>query len=197
MNSAKSIFIHSSSIVEKGAKIGEGSKIWHWSHISSGAIIGKDCTFGQNVYVAKKVTIGNNVKVQNNVSIYDNVYIEDNVFCGPSMVFTNVLNPRSEVVRKEEYKDTIVRKGVTIGANATIICGVELGKYSFIGAGALINKDTLPFSLVVGNPGKQIGWMSIYGERIKLPLIGEGSWVCPIQGITYQLEGQILKVKKL
>tara|TARA_A100001035_G_scaffold261555_1_gene240632 strand:- start:40 stop:633 length:594 start_codon:yes stop_codon:yes gene_type:complete len=197
LNSAKSIFIHSSSIVEKGAKIGEGSKIWHWSHISSGAIIGKDCTFGQNVYVAKKVTIGNNVKVQNNVSIYDNVYIEDNVFCGPSMVFTNVLNPRSEVVRKEEYKDTIVRKGVTIGANATIICGVELGKYSFIGAGALINKDTLPFSLVVGNPGKQIGWMSIYGERIKLPLIGEGSWVCPIQGITYQLEGQILKVKKL
>ena len=189
----KNVFVHDTSIVDEGAELGDGSKIWHFSHISSGAKIGKSCKFGQNVFVGNKVLIGNNVKVQNNVSIYDNVIIEDDVFLGPSMVFTNVYNPRSEVDRKNQYKTTIVRKGSSIGANATIVCGIEIGQYSFIGAGAVVNKNVKPYALIVGVPGKQIGWMSAFGERIKLPLYGEGEWVCNSTKDKYFLLGSTIK----
>lgn len=172
-------FKHETAIVDEGAQIGSGSRVWHWFHIYAGAVIGEKCSFGQNVFVGNKVTIGNNVKIQNNVSVYDNVFIEDDVFCGPSMVFTNVYNPRSAVVRKDEYLDTRVRKGVTIGANATIVCGVELGEHCFIAAGAVVNKDVKPFALMAGVPAKQIGWMSRFGEQITLPLEGDGQWDCP------------------
>ena len=189
----KNVFVHDTSIVDEGAELGDGSKIWHFSHISSGAKIGKSCKFGQNVFVGNKVLIGNNVKVQNNVSIYDNVIIEDDVFLGPSMVFTNVYNPRSEVDRKNQYKTTTVRKGSTIGANATIVCGIEIGQYSFIGAGAVVNKNIKAHALIVGGPGKQIGWMSAFGERIKLPLYGEGEWVCNSTKDKYFLLGSTIK----
>nr|BFD59356.1 O-antigen biosynthesis protein WlbB [Bdellovibrio sp. CKG001] len=187
---------HETAIVDAGAEIGEGTRIWHWVHICSKSKIGKGCSFGQNVFVGNNVTIGNNVKVQNNVSVYDNVHLEDDVFCGPSMVFTNVYNPRSAVTRKDEYRDTIVKKGATIGANATIVCGVTLGEYCFIGAGAVVNKDVKPFALMAGVPARQIGWMSRFGERMELPLQGSGAWKCPHTGDEYVLtNGQIdLKV---
>jgi len=185
----KSLQIHPTSIIDEGANIGENTKIWHWTHVSSGAEIGKNCSLGQNVFIGNKVKIGNNTKIQNNVSIFDNVVIEKNVFCGPSMVFTNVYNPRSEISRKNEYKATIIKEGVTMGANCTIICGITIGKYAFIGAGAVINRNVKDFALMVGVPAKQIGWMSTYGERIKLPLIGEGFWKCKITGEKYQLKG--------
>ena len=158
--------IHETAIIDEGAEIGKDSKIWHWVHISRGAKIGEGCSFGQNVYVGSNVRIGKNVKVQNNVSIYDNVFLDDNVFCGPSMVFTNVYNPRSEINRKNEYKNTLVEKGVTFGANSTIICGVVIGNYSFIGAGSIITKNVPNYALVVGNPGKIIGWVGESGERL-------------------------------
>lgn len=158
---------HESAIVDDGAQIGEGTRIWHWAHISSGAQIGKQCSLGQNVYVSNKVQIGNNVKIQNNVSVYDNVTLEDDVFCGPSMVFTNVYNPRSAISRKEEYRTTHVKKGATLGANCTIVCGVTIGEYAFIGAGAVINRDVPPYALMVGVPARQIGWMSRFGEQLK------------------------------
>ena len=180
--------IHETAIVEEGTTIGRNCKVWHWTHISKGAVIGDSCVFGQNVFIGNKVKIGNNVKIQNNVSVYDNVTLESDVFCGPSMVFTNVYNPRANISRKEEYKDTIIRKGVTLGANCTIICGVEIGKHAFIGAGTLINKNVKPFALITGLPGKQIGWMSEYGERINLPLTGSGSWTCEKTGIKYTLK---------
>ncbi|MBI96906.1 N-acetyltransferase [bacterium] len=170
--------IHPTAIIDKGAKIGEDTKIWHWTHVCRGATIGKKCSLGQNVFVGNEVVIGDNVKVQNNVSIYDNVILEDDVFCGPSMVFTNVYNPRSSISRKTEYKHTLVKRGVTFGANSTVICGLTIDHDAFIGAGALINKNVKAFSLMVGVPAKQIGWMSRYGERIKLPLKGEGEWLC-------------------
>jgi UDP-2-acetamido-3-amino-2,3-dideoxy-glucuronate N-acetyltransferase len=160
------MYIHPTSIAEEGAKIGDGTKIWHFSHIMPTAVIGKNCNIGQNVFIADGVIIGDNVKIQNNVSLYSGVSIEDDVFLGPSCVFTNVLNPRSAVNRKDEFKKTVIRKGVTIGANATIICGTELGKYCFIGAGAVITKSIPEYALVVGNPSKQIGWMSEYGHRL-------------------------------
>ena len=187
---------HETAIVDEGAVIGAGTRVWHWVHISAGAKIGEKCSFGQNVYVGNKVVIGNNVKVQNNVSVYDNVYLEDGVFCGPSMVFTNVYNPRSDVTRKDEYRDTVVKKGATIGANATIVCGVTIGEYAFIGAGAVINKDVKPFALMAGVPAKQIGWMSRYGERIPLPLEGRGEWVCPNTQEKYILSGHNLTSEK-
>lgn len=165
------MYIDKTAIVEEGSKIGDGTSVWHWSHICKGAIIGKNCSFGQNVYVANDVEIGDNVKVQNNVSIYDSVKLEDDVFCGPSMVFTNVINPRASVNRKKEYKTTLVRKGASIGANATIICGVEIGKYAFVGAGALVNKDVEPFEMVAGVPARRIGWVDKLGNRTdKSPL---------------------------
>tara|TARA_Y100000022_G_scaffold120606_1_gene104297 strand:- start:8346 stop:8924 length:579 start_codon:yes stop_codon:yes gene_type:complete len=170
---------HPSSIIDSGAKIGKDTMIWHFSHVCAGAKIGKNVSIGQNVYIGNNVTIGDFCKIQNNISIYDNVKLEDYVFCGPSMVFTNVYNPRSKISRKNEYRDTIVKKGATIGANATIVCGVTIGEFAFIGAGTLINKNVKDYALVVGNPGKHIGWMSEYGERISLPLSGKGEYTCP------------------
>lgn len=184
---------HETAIVDNGAQIGGGCRIWHWVHISAGAKIGEKCSFGQNVFVGNRVVIGNNVKVQNNVSIYDNVTIEDDVFCGPSMVFTNVYNPRSAIIRKDEYRDTLVKKGASIGANATIVCGVTIGEFAFVGAGAVVNKDVKPFALMVGVPAKQIGWMSKFGEQIPLPVKGNSeSWICPHTGEKYQvIDGMI------
>lgn len=180
---------HPSAIVDSGAQVGKSTRIWHWVHVSAGAKIGEACSLGQNVYVGNRVVIGNNVKIQNNVSIYDNVYLEDDVFCGPSMVFTNVINPRSAVNRKAEYLDTMIRRGATLGANCTIVCGVTVGEYAFVGAGAVITKDVPAFALVVGVPGKQIGWMSRFGERIDLPLKGGGTFTCPHTADTYTLDG--------
>ncbi len=170
--------VHETALVDAGASIGAGSRIWHWVHVSAGAVIGNDCSLGQNVFVGNKVKIGNNVKIQNNVSVYDEVTLEDDVFCGPSMVFTNVYNPRSAVPRKDEYRKTLVKQGATLGANCTIVCGVTIGKYAFIGAGTVVNKDVPDYALVVGVPGKQIGWMSEHGERLDLPLQGERSIHC-------------------
>lgn len=190
---------HETAIVDAGAEIGAGCRIWHWVHICGKAKIGKNCSFGQNVFVGNNVTIGNNVKVQNNVSVYDNVHLEDDVFCGPSMVFTNVYNPRSAVTRKDEYRNTLVKKGATIGANATIICGVTLGENCFIGAGAVINKDVKPYSLMVGVPAKQIGWMSRFGEQIDLPVKTNDSklmqWICPHTDDVYELSDAKLSVR--
>lgn len=188
-----SYFKHDTAIVDEGAQIGEGSRIWHWVHVCSKAIIGKACSLGQNVFVGNDVTIGDNVKIQNNVSVYDKVILEDDVFCGPSMVFTNVYNPRSAIVRKEEYRKTIVRQGATLGANCTIICGIEIGKYAFVGAGAVLNKNVKDYALVVGVPAKQIGWMSAYGEQMNLPLEGSGEWICARTNERYILENGMVR----
>ena len=182
-------FIHETAIVDEGASIGEDSRVWHWVHVCGGASIGRGCSLGQNVFVGNAVTIGDNVKIQNNVSVYDNVTLEDDVFCGPSMVFTNVYNPRSAVSRKSEYRDTLVRQGATLGANCTVVCGVNIGRYAFIGAGALVNKDVSDYALMVGVPARQIGWMSEYGEQLDLPLRGEQETVCPHSNLCYQLNG--------
>lgn len=184
------VTIHPSAIVDDGAQIGDGSRVWHFAHICAGARIGEGCSFGQNVFVGNDVTIGNNVKVQNNVSVYDAVHLEDDVFCGPSMVFTNVYNPRSAVKRKSEYRRTLVRIGATLGANSTIVCGTTVGRYAFVGAGAVVNRDVPDFALVVGVPARQVGWMSRFGERIELPLQGEGETVCPHTGDRYRLQGE-------
>lgn len=182
------VSIHPSAIVDEGAVIGAGSRVWHFTHVCSGAKIGKNCSFGQNVFVGSDVVIGNNVKVQNNVSIYDAVRLEDDVFCGPSMVFTNVYNPRSAIVRKSEYRITHVKKGATLGANATIICGVTIGEYSFVAAGAVITRDVKPYALMAGVPARQIGWISEHGNRLDLPLVGDGQSVCQETGFIYTLE---------
>jgi UDP-2-acetamido-3-amino-2,3-dideoxy-glucuronate N-acetyltransferase len=186
--------IHPSAIVDTGAQIGEGTRVWHWVHISGGARIGRNCTFGQNVFVANRVVIGNNVKIQNNVSVYDEVTLEDDVFCGPSMVFTNVYNPRSAFSRKDEYRKTLVKRGASLGANSTIVCGVTIGEHAFVGAGAVVNRDVPAFALVVGVPARQVGWMSRHGERLKLPLKGEGSAVCPHTGEHYRLSGDRIQL---
>lgn len=186
-------YSHESAIIDEGAQIGSGSRIWHFVHVCGGAKIGKSVSLGQNVFVGNKVTIGNNCKIQNNVSVYDNIYIEEDVFCGPSMVFTNVYNPRSAIERKKEYRDTLVKKGVTLGANSTIVCGVTIGEYAFIGAGAVINKDVKPFALMVGVPAKQIGWMSEFGEQLDLPLNGYTDIACSNTGAIYRLENKFLK----
>jgi UDP-2-acetamido-3-amino-2,3-dideoxy-glucuronate N-acetyltransferase len=189
------VTIHSSAIVDEGAVIGDGSRVWHFAHVCAGAKVGTGCSFGQNVFVGNDVTIGNNVKVQNNVSIYDAVHIEDDVFCGPSMVFTNVYNPRSAVTRKDEYRLTRVKRGATLGANSTIVCGVTVGEFAFIAAGAVVNRDVKPFALMAGVPARQIGWMSEHGERLDLPLEGSASTQCPVTGKTYNLAGAILAVE--
>ncbi len=168
---------HETAIIDDGAQIGADTRIWHWVHVSSGAKIGERCSLGQNVYVGNRVSIGNNVKIQNNVSVYDNVTLEDDVFCGPSMVFTNVYNPRSAVSRKEEYRDTLVRKGATLGANCTVVCGVTIGEYAFIGAGAVVNKNVPSYALMVGVPARQIGWMSRFGEQLEFTEQDNGSFV--------------------
>ena len=192
----RDFFIHPSSIVDEGAFIGKDTKIWHWVHISSGAVIGKSCTISQNVYVSGCSKIGNNVKIQNNVSIFDKVELDDFVFCGPSVVFTNVYNPRAEINRKEEFRSTIVKKGATLGANSTIICGIQIGEYAFIGAGSVVTKDVKNYALMVGVPARQIGWMSAYGERIDLPIIGEGEYKCPQTGDIYSLNKNKIYKKK-
>lgn len=180
--------IHPTAIVDEGAVVGDGTRIWHWVHVSSGAAIGARCSLGQNVFVGNRVRIGNNVKIQNNVSVYDNVTLEDDVFCGPSMVFTNVYNPRSAVSRKDEYRDTIVRRGATLGANCTIVCGNEVGEYAFIGAGSVVNRSVPAFALMVGVPARQIGWMSRFGEKLPLPVKGSGEAICPHTGDRYVLD---------
>jgi UDP-2-acetamido-3-amino-2,3-dideoxy-glucuronate N-acetyltransferase len=187
--------IHPSAIVDPGASIGEGSRVWHFVHVCGGAVIGRDCSLGQNVFVGNRVRIGDNVKIQNNVSVYDNVTLEDDVFCGPSMVFTNVYNPRSAVSRKSEYRDTVVRRGATLGANCTIVCGVEIGEYAFVGAGAVVNREVPPFALMLGVPARQAGWMSRYGERLALPLLGDGEATCPYTGDRYILSDGVLRVE--
>lgn len=186
------VTIHSSAIVDDGAQIGDGSRVWHFAHICAGARIGERCSFGQNVFVGNDVIIGNNVKIQNNVSIYDAVCLEDDVFCGPSMVFTNVYNPRSAVTRKDEYRKTIIRKGATLGANSTIVCGVTVGEYAFVAAGAVVNRQVRPYALMAGVPARQIGWMSRHGERLELPIEGDGEAVCPATGTRYRLSNGIL-----
>jgi len=184
--------IHPTAIVDPGATIGEDCRIWHWVHISGGAVIGKRCSFGQNVYVGNKVVIGDNCKIQNNVSIYDAVTLEDDVFCGPSMVFTNVYNPRSAVVRKDEYRPTLVKMGATLGANCTIVCGTTIGAFAFVGAGAVVNRDVKPYALMAGVPARQIGWMSEHGERLDLPLTGDGIATCAGSGIKYRLTAGVV-----
>ncbi len=186
---------HESAIIDDGAQIGAETRIWHWVHVCSQAKIGQRCSLGQNVFVGNKVSIGNNVKIQNNVSVYDNVILEDDVFCGPSMVFTNVYNPRSAISRKDEYRETLVRQGATLGANCTIVCGITIGRYAFIGAGAVVNKDVPDYALMAGVPAKQIGWMSEYGERLELPLEGEAECSCQHTQSTYRLNnGQVSKI---
>lgn len=189
-----SYYKHDSAIVDDGAKIGKDSRVWHFVHVCSGAEIGEGVSLGQNVFVGNRVKIGHKCKVQNNVSVYDNVFLEDEVFCGPSMVFTNVYNPRSGIERKDEYRDTLVKKGATLGANCTIVCGVTIGEYAFVGAGAVINKDVPAYALMVGVPAKQIGWMSQFGEQLDLPLAGNGQAVCVNSGQTYQLQDGILSL---
>ena len=178
---------HDSAIVDDGAHIGNDTRIWHWVHVCGGARIGSGCSLGQNVFVGNNVVIGDNVKIQNNVSVYDNVTLESDVFCGPSMVFTNVYNPRSAVSRKDEFRNTLVKKGATLGANCTIICGTNIGEYAFVAAGAVVNRDVKPYALMVGVPARQIGWMSRYGERLELPLTGNADTTCPHTGARYQL----------
>ena len=181
--------IHESAIVDQGAVIGEGSKVWHFAHVCAGANIGRGVSLGQNVFVGNKVRIGNNCKIQNNVSIYDNITLEDDVFCGPSMVFTNDYNPRAFIDRKSEYRDTLVKQGATIGANCTVICGVTIGKFAFVGAGSVVRDSVPDFALIVGNPGGQIGWMSAHGKRLKLPLTGSAAAICEYTGEIYKLTG--------
>lgn len=187
-----SFYQHETAIVDDGAQIGEDSRVWHFVHVCGGAKIGKGVSLGQNVFVGNRVVIGDHCKVQNNVSVYDNVFLEEGVFCGPSMVFTNVYNPRSLIERKDQYRDTLVKKGATLGANCTIVCGITIGAYAFVGAGAVVNKDVPAYALMVGVPAKQIGWMSEFGEQLDLPLQGQAQAICSHTGAVYQLDGTTL-----
>jgi len=186
--------IHPSAIVDPGAVLGAGTRVWHFAHVCAGAHIGAACSLGQNVFVGNDVLIGDRVKIQNNVSVYDAVTLEDEVFCGPSMVFTNVYNPRAGFVRKDQYRRTLVRRGASIGANATIVCGVTIGNYAFIGAGAVVRHDVPDFALMAGVPARQIGWISRYGERLPLPRSGNGEALCPHTGDVYLLQGGVCRI---
>ena len=188
------IQVHETAIIDDGAQIGDGSRVWHWVHVCAGAKIGKGVSLGQNVFVGNKVVIGDNCKIQNNVSVYDNVTLEDGVFCGPSMVFTNVYNPRSLIERKDEYRATLIKRGATLGANCTVVCGVTIGEFAFIGAGAVVNKDVKPYALMVGVPARQIGWMSQYGEQIPLSIKGDGNYICPHTSKRYELHDDRLSI---
>jgi UDP-2-acetamido-3-amino-2,3-dideoxy-glucuronate N-acetyltransferase len=188
------IYIHPTAVVDAGAVLGKGCRVWHFVHICPRARIGSGCSFGQNVFVGNDVSIGNNVKIQNNVSVYDAVTLEDDVFCGPSMVFTNVYNPRSAVIRKAEYRKTLVKQGATLGANCTIVCGVTIGEYAFVGAGAVVNKSIPAHALAVGVPARQIGWMSRFGRQLNLPLRGDGRAVCDETGEVYVLRDGVCAV---
>lgn len=188
--------VHPSAIVDAEARIGDGTRIWHWVHISGGASIGDGCSLGQGVYVGNNVQIGHNVKIQNNVSVYDAVTLEDDVFCGPSMVFTNVYNPRAAVVRKDEYRRTVVKRGATLGANCTVVCGSTIGSYAFVGAGAVVQRDVAAFALVVGVPARHIGWMSRHGERLPLPLTGNATATCPHTGDRYRLQDGVCMLEQ-
>lgn len=185
-------FTHETAVIDENVSIGDNTKIWHFCHVSDGANIGSNVVLGQNVFVGGKAEIGNGCKIQNNVSVYDNVFLETDVFCGPSVVFTNVINPRSKINRKADYKDTRVKEGASLGANCTIICGVTVGRFAFVGAGSVVNKDVPDFALVVGVPAVQIGWMSEFGERLSLPLEGESEVVCPHSGDIYKLKGHVV-----
>ena len=180
--------VHETAIIDKGAQIGSNSRVWQWVHVCGGAKIGSGVSLGQNVFVGNKVIIGDKCKIQNNVSVYDNVYLEEGVFCGPSMVFTNVYNPRSLIERKDQYRDTFVKKGATLGANCTIVCGTTIGEFAFVGAGAVVNKDVPAYALIVGVPARQIGWMSEYGEKLDLPVSGNAQATCEHTGKKYQLK---------
>lgn len=192
--SAPAYTVHPSAIVDEGAQIGEGSRVWHFVHVCGGARIGKGVSLGQNVFVGNRVLIGDRCKIQNNVSVYDNVTLEEGVFCGPSMVFTNVYNPRALIERKNEYRDTLVKKGATLGANCTIVCGSTVGEYALIGAGAVVNKDVPAYALMVGVPARQIGWVSQYGEQLDLPLTGDAQATCPHTQQRYLLEQGVCRL---
>ncbi len=187
--------IHHTAVVDDGAQLGDGCSVWHFVHISAGARIGQGCSFGQNVFVGNDVRIGDNVKIQNNVSVYDAVTLEDDVFCGPSMVFTNVYNPRAAVARKAEYRRTLVKRGATLGANCTVVCGITIGAHAFVGAGAVLNRDVPDFALMLGVPARQTGWMSRFGERLPLPLQGQGEARCPHTGDRYVLDGPQVRLQ--
>ena len=186
--------VHETAIIAKGAKIGDNSRVWQWVHVCAGAKIGSGVSLGQNVFVGNKVVIGDKCKIQNNVSVYDNVYLEEGVFCGPSMVFTNVYNPRSLIERKDQYRDTFVKKGATLGANCTIICGTIIGEFAFVGAGAVVNKNVPAYALMVGVPARQIGWISEYGEKLDLPVLGNAQTICKHTGKKYQLKDNHISV---
>lgn len=188
--------IHSSAVIDPGAQIGAGTHVWHFVHVCAGAQIGDACSLGQGVYIGNDVKIGRNVKIQNNVSVFDAVTLEDDVFCGPSMVFTNVHNPRAAISRKHEYRRTLIRHGATLGANCTIVCGVTVGRYAFVGAGAVVSRDVPDFALVVGVPARQVGWMSRHGERLELPLCGNGEALCPATSEHYLLTDSICQLAK-
>ena len=187
--------VHETAIIDEGAHIGANSRIWQWVHVCGGAIIGQDVSLGQNVFVGNKVVIGDRCKIQNSVNIYDSVSLEEGVFCGPSMVFTNVYNPRSLIERKDEYQNTLVKRGATLGANCTIVCGTTIGEFAFVGAGAVVNKDVPPYALMVGVPAKQIGWMSEFGEKLDLPMDGDGEITCTHTGHVYKLsDGNLARI---
>lgn len=188
--------VHPSAIVDEGAQIGAGSRVWHFAHVCAGARIGQGVSLGQNVFVGNQVVIGNQCKVQNNVSVYDNVTLEDGVFCGPSMVFTNVYNPRALVERKNEYRHTLIKKGATLGANCTVVCGTTIGEYAFVGAGTVVTKDVPAYALMVGVPARQIGWMSQFGEKLNLPLQGQAEATCSHTGAHYLLNGHAVTQKQ-
>jgi UDP-2-acetamido-3-amino-2,3-dideoxy-glucuronate N-acetyltransferase len=192
----QAFWAHPSAIVDEGARIGACTRVWHFAHVCAGARIGEGCSLGQGVFVGNDVVIGRNVKIQNQVSVYDAVTLEDDVFCGPSMVFTNVHNPRAAVVRKDEYRPTLVQRGATLGANCTVVCGTTVGAYAFVGAGAVVSRDVPAYALVVGVPARRVGWMSAYGERLALPVTAPAGQVleaaCPATGVRYRLEGERL-----